>query len=269
MRGVSRESLARARERLDEAPAGADGEAASEELFAVLRLLDREAGLRRVLSDPSLPGERKGDLLRDLLGEQVGERALAVLDDLVRSRWSRARDFTDAVEILAVDSEVAQTQRAGQLDELEDELFRFGRIVAAEPALRNALVDPALPDERKQGLLDSLLGERATPATLRLVRQLAIHPRGRSFDNGLEDYARLVAARRERLLAHVRVAVALSEEQRERLAVALAETYGHEVQLNVEVDPTLVGGLRVQVGDEIIDGTVSRRLDEARRRLTG
>ncbi|CAN5701450.1 F0F1 ATP synthase subunit delta [soil metagenome] len=269
MRGVSRESLIRARERVDEAPDATGEDAASGELFAVLRLLDREGGLRRVLSDPSLPGERKSDLLRDLLGEQVGERALAMLDGIVRSRWSKARDFTDAVEIVAVDAEVARAQQAGQLDELEDELFRFGRIVAAEPALRNALVDPALPDERKQGLIDSLLADRATAATVRLVRQLTIHPRGRSFDSGLADYARLAAERRERLLAHVRVAVPMSEEQRERLAVALAETYGHQVQLNVEVDPTVVGGLLVQVGDEVIDGTVSRRLEEARRRLAG
>ena len=251
MRGVSRESLIRARERVDEAPDATGEDAASGELFAVLRLLDREGGLRRVLSDPSLPGERKSDLLRDLLGEQVGERALAMLDGIVRSRWSKARDFTDAVEIVAVDAEVARAQQAGQLDELEDELFRFGRIVAAEPALRNALVDPALPDERKQGLIDSLLADRATAATVRLVRQLTIHPRGRSFDSGLADYARLAA------------------ERRERLAVALAETYGHQVQLNVEVDPTVVGGLLVQVGDEVIDGTVSRRLEEARRRLAG
>jgi F-type H+-transporting ATPase subunit delta len=139
--------------------------------------------------------------------------------------------------------------------------------VNAEPELRTALSSPFFPAERKRGLLDALLGGKVTQATMRLVTQAAVQTRGRSLDASLEEYARLAAERRERLVAEVHVAIALSAEQRSRLAAALAAAYGHDVHLNIVLDPQVVGGVSVQIAGEVIDGSMASRLAEVRRRL--
>jgi F-type H+-transporting ATPase subunit delta len=269
--GASRNSLAAARERLDTLTqdAGVDVVALGEDMFSVVRLLDREVSLRRVLSDPAQPGEQKAALVHALLDGRAGGAAIDLLSGLVRSRWSQTRDLVDAVEVMAVQSEVVAAEREGQLDDLEDELFRFGRIVAGQPDLRAALSDPALPAERKVELLRALLGGKVTAVTERLVTHLVAHPRGRTIERGLEEYARFAAERRERLVALVKVAVPLTEVQKSRLQVVLRRLYGHEVHLNVELDPAVIGGISVRIGDEVIDGTIASRLDGARRRLAG
>jgi len=167
--------------------------------------------------------------------------------------------------VLAV-AEAADNE--GLLDDVEDELFRFGRVVNAEPQLRIALSDPFIAADRKNELLRSLLGGKVAEPTMRLITQAADHPRGRSLDASLEEYARLAAERRERLVAEVHVAIVLTDEQRGRLRAALTATYGRDVHLNVVLDPRAIGGMSVQISDEIIDGTVAGRLAELRRRMT-
>ncbi|MGH3328030.1 MAG: F0F1 ATP synthase subunit delta [Streptomycetales bacterium] len=276
MQGASRTSLAATRDRLRvtlsrEAGPSEDAGLAQlgEELFTVLRLLDREHALRRALADPSPSPDRRSALLRSALDGKVSGATLDLLDGVVRARWSRSADLADAVEVAAVLTEAARAEREGYLDELEDELFRFGRIVDGQPSLRTALADRALPPDRKRELLRSLLADRATPGTLRLVSEVAAHPRGRTFDRGLGVCTGLVAEWRGRLIAVVRTAVPLSADERLRLANALARTYGHEVNLNIEVDPDVVGGLSVRIGNEVLDGTLARRVDYVRRRLAG
>lgn len=268
MRGASRASLAEAKERLEAALSAGDPSALGDELFAVLHLLDREHGLRRVLSDPAQPGDRKAGAARSLLESGVSSTTLGLIEDVVRLRWARSLDLTDALEELAVVAVVASAETAGRFDDLEDELFRFGRILAAEPELRRALNDPAAPREGKTQLLSDLIETKVTPATLRLVTEVATHPRGRSLERGLDLYARLAAERRSRLVAVVRSSVELTEQQKSRLSAALSAQYDRDVHLNIEVDPTVLGGLSVQIGDEEIDGTIQRRLGDIRRRLT-
>jgi len=272
MRGASRDSLASARERLEELGRSADGTGlgpVAEELFSVSALLDREGGLRRALADPSLPGRTKTELARGLLGEQLDEQTLAVLDGVVSARWSRPADLPDALDELGATALLIVAEAAGELDEVEDELFRFSRIVDREPNLLMALTDQRLPVERKRELSHALLESRARPATLRLVDEVVAHPRGRTLDRALADYAELAAQRRQRLVATVRVAIPLTEAQENRLAAALAREFGRQVQLQVELDPAVLGGVHVKIGDEVLDGTVAGRLAEARHRLAG
>lgn len=271
MHGASRSSLLAARERFDtlvESP-DVDAEALSEELFGFVGLLDRELGLRRVLSDPSLDGSRKADLVASLVGGRDSAAAIDLLGGLVRSRWSRVIDLADAAEILAVSAEVVVAERSGHLDDLEDQLFRFSRIVEGQPALRAALADPALPLARKHDLVVALLEGKATPSAIRLLSRVVTDPRGRHVEAGFELYGQIASERRQRLVALVRAATPLTDEQRTRLAAALARTYGGNVHLNVELDPTVIGGLSINVGDEVIDGTIAARLSDARRRLAG
>jgi F-type H+-transporting ATPase subunit delta len=240
----------------------------SEGLFAVVQLLDRSGQLRRALGDPTTPAGTKSALLDDLLGSQLDALPMRVLKDVVAQRWSSARDLVDAVEVLAVQAAFLVAEADGSLDDVEDELFRFSRIVAQDPQLRAVLTDRGLPSDRKSALLTGLLGERTRPETLRLVTSLVTAPRGRTLEDGLAEYARLAAEIRERSIARVTSAIRLTDAQEERLAAGLQRVLGRAVQLQVDIDPAVLGGLVVRVGDEVIDGTIRHHLRAARVALT-
>ncbi len=271
MQGASREALTTARDNLNAVirAGGADLDQLGEELFAVVGILDREGALRRALTDPGRSGDDRAALVAAVLGGQVQETTTDVLSGIVRSRWSLGRDLVDAVELLAVEAVVAAAERAGRLDAVEDELFRTSRIIAGSPDLRVALGDRSAPVEHRVELIDRLLAGKVTDETARLVRQAVASPRGRTLDRALETYAAVAADRRRRMIATVTAAVPLTEEQLARLGRALSTMYGHDIQLNLDVDPAVVGGIRVEIGDEVIDGSVISRVEEARRRLAG
>ncbi len=225
--------------------------------------------LRRVLTDPAQAGEAKAQLAARLLSGQVGGDAADLVSGMVRSRWSQSRDLVDALEELAATADLTAAQQAGALDEVEDEVFRFGRIVASDSGLRSALTNKSATVSAKSELLRSLLGGKANPVTERLVVRLVVQPRGRSLEAGLESLSKLAAARRDRMVAVVTSAVPLTDQQRQRLGAALAKLYGRQMHLNLDVDPEVLGGIQVQVGDEVINGTIADRLEEATRRMAG
>ncbi|MGW1264673.1 F0F1 ATP synthase subunit delta, partial [Streptomyces drozdowiczii] len=231
--------------------------------------LPRAGAVRRVLTDPAQPGEARAELAGRLLGGQVGGEAVDLVSGMVRSRWSQSRDLVDSVEELANTADLTAAQRNGDLDDVEDELFRFGRIVASDTALRAALTSRTATPAAKGELLRSLLGGKARPTTERVIVRLVTQPRGRSLEAGLDSLSKLAAERRERTVAIVTSAVPLSDRQKQRLGAALAKIYGRQMHLNLDVDPEVLGGIAVRVGDEVINGTVAERLDEATRRMAG
>jgi F-type H+-transporting ATPase subunit delta len=268
MRGISRASLAELEERL--APMTASAATAmplGNELLTVAGLLSSQPALRRALADPSRPAEARSALATSLLTGRVSEATASLVAAAVAARWSLPGDLTDAVEQLAAEAIVAAADAEGRLDELEDELFRFSRVVASQPELRIVLTNPFVSTDTKRALLEHLLAGKVTPEALRLITEATASPLGRSLDVSLEHYAHLAARRRERLVAEVRVAVALTDRQRGRLAATLTTAYGHQVHLNVVLDPRVAGGMTVRVGDELIDGSVATRLADARRKL--
>jgi F-type H+-transporting ATPase subunit delta len=197
------------------------------------------------------------------------------VSDLVGSRWSQPSDLLVATDELAAQALFSAEESgsggtgtgSGSLDQIEDELFRFGRLVDRESRLALALSDPSLPDDRKSGLVERLLGDRATETTQRLVTRVVTHPRGQSIPRALERLAELASERRSRYIAVVTSARPLEGDQAERLRSALSSSFGRDMDLQIDVDPELLGGLVVRVGDELVDGTVSRRLSDLRRRL--
>ena len=269
MRGASRASFAALTDRLtaENITSATVATRLGNELFAVTGLLDSEHVLRRALSDPGKPAEEKGAVAGALLHGKVTRRTESLAVAAAESRWASAGDLPDAIEQLAIEAMVLAADADGTLDDLEDGLFRFGRVVAANPDLRAALADPSAPAEGKQQLLDTLLGGKVTSTTLRLISQMVAHPRGRTLTAALDLCADIAARRRQQLIAVVRTAVELSASQRRRLAQALTRSYGHDVHLDVVIDPSVVGGLSVQIGDELIDGTAASRLAAVRRRL--
>ncbi|HSF38110.1 MAG TPA: F0F1 ATP synthase subunit delta [Nocardioides sp.] len=263
MRGASADAYA--------ATAGAltgtgDAGAVGRDLFGVADLLRAEPALRRVATDASIAGDAKAGLLRQVLSGKVSDLALAVVTIAVAQRWTASRDLADALERLGVVS-VAQSA-GGDAGRLEDELFAFGQVVQDNPELRDALSDPARSRDDKSRLLADLLGDKVLPATVALVQQ-ALSGSYRTVGVALADYQKIASDVRGQGVATVRVARPLADADRQRLAEALSRTYGREIHLNVVVDPEVIGGIRVETGDDVIDGSVASRLDEARRRLAG
>jgi F-type H+-transporting ATPase subunit delta len=269
MRGASRASYAELRDRLAAVAVGpATSEQIGGQLFAVVRLLDSEHGLRRTLADPSKPPAEKAGITRRLLHDRVSEATEGLAADAAAARWASPGDFADALEQLAIEALTLAAQFGGSLDDLEDDLFRFGRIVSAQTGLRQSLVGSTSP-EAKASLLSNLLSDKVSGPSLSLITEVLTHPRGRSPQAVLDLAAGIAARRRQQLIAVVQVAAELSAAQRGRLLAVLTEAYGQGVHLNVVHDPAVVGGVSVQVGDELIDGTAASRLAEVRRRLAG
>lgn len=241
----------------------------SAELFSVTSLLADNGSLRRAIADPGIDVATKERVVDNLLTGKISASTLALVRLAARRRWSEPRDLIDAVETVAVDAALASAERNGQLDEVEDQLFRFERILVGEPALREALTNRYLPVERRRELVHRLLEGKAAQVTVALIEQAVLHPRGRTLERVLDDFTSVAAQRRSRLIARVVTAVALTEEQRGRLAAALATEFGHEVHLQTVVDPSILGGITVRVGDELLDASVLRKLKAAERHLTG
>ena len=155
----------------------------------------------------------------------------------------------------------------GTLDEVEDELFRFARSYESSDQLRSALTDELVPADRRQQIVEDLLGGKATPTTVQLVSLVVGSGRGRDLPAIIDRLVERAAATKQRAVAEVRSAVPLTDDQEERLAAALANATGKQVELKVVVDPSVLGGLVATVGDTVIDGTVRSRLDQVKSLL--
>lgn len=237
-----------------------------DELFAVVDLLDREVTLRRVLTDPSQDATHRAGLAQQLLAGKVGEATLTVVRAAVEQRWSGPASFVAAIERQAVRAELLRANEAGVLDQVEDELFRFVRVVAGNGELRDTLGQQQVDLAARQQIVSRLLEGRAHPITVALARR-AVRARTRTFNVTAEGYLSTAAQLRNRVVATVRVARDLPEDQAARLRAALTKQVGREVDLHVVVDPALIGGMRVEIGDEVIEGTVAGRLQQAHRRI--
>ncbi|GHE10345.1 F0F1 ATP synthase subunit delta [Klenkia taihuensis] len=277
MQAASREALAHSRERLAQhtgGPSGArsDGQGLiglADDLFAVAHLLDGQVSLRRALADASVRPDDRAGVAGRLLRGKVGDAAADVVETVARQRWSRPLDLVEAVETLATDAALDAAEARGELDTVEDELFRFGRIVDGDPDLGRLLGDPAADRTGKTTLLDRLLAGKVSPVTERLVRNSLTSRHVHNAANAVERLSEAASARRGQSVAHVVSAVELSDAQRQRLTGILERTYGRTIGLQVQVDPSIVGGLVIRVGDEIVDGSIANRLAAAGRRFAG
>jgi F-type H+-transporting ATPase subunit delta len=243
--------------------------ALADELFAVAHLLEGQPALRRAMSDASARPDDRAGLARRLLSAQVSPAALTVVEAVARQRWSRPLDLVEATETLAVEAALDAAEARAELDGVEDELFRFGRIIGGDDDLLRILGDRTAPREGKTALLDRLLGGKVSPVTERLVRNSLTSPNVHNAEDVVERLSEVAARRRGRSVAHVTSAVALTPVQEQRLAEVLERLYGRAIGLQVQVDPAVLGGLVIRVGDEIIDGSIAHRLETAGRQLAG
>jgi F-type H+-transporting ATPase subunit delta len=272
MEPVSRASYADAVERLN---AWANGDrpvplaGVADDILAVARVLAGEPRLRRALADPGRSGSERAQLLGTLLAGKVADDAQELLRILVAGHWSSSVELLDATERLGVEALLASAESAGELSEVEDELFRFAQIVDANPELAAALGTSTVEPARRAELVATLLRGKARPATVRLAEVALQGLGGRNFAASLSRLVELAAGRRDRDVAYVVVAVALTDADADRLTASLSQLTGRQVTIKVSVDPTIVGGMSVRVGSDMYDGTIARRLREARADLAG
>ena len=161
--------------------------------------------------------------------------------------------------------EIARAE--GTLDEVEDELFRFARSYEGSDALRNALTDEQIPADRRQAIVETLLGGKTTRTTSQLVSMVVGSGRGRDLPAIIDKLVDRASSAKHLEVANVRVAVALTDDQQHRLAAALENATGKQINMKVTVDPTVLGGIVATVGDTVIDGTVRTRIDQLKSRL--
>lgn len=234
------------------------------DLFAVADALDSSVALRRAVTDPSTPEDGRRRLVHGLLDGKMSKTAVGIVADGAAMRWASGRTFSAAIERQGVRAELFRADDAGQLDETEDELFRFARVVESNLGLRSALADRSVGLPERQDLVSELLAGKASDATVALARR-AVAARERTFAHTIEGFVTLAAEQKNRVVATVRVAQPLGEEQRSRLQAALRRQVGRDIVLQEIIDPGVLGGIRVELGDEVVEGTVAGRLEAARR----
>lgn len=275
MAGVSSESLATALAQLEEKLPTASLQLAKE-LFGILGMVDSSAGLRRALTDPSRNGDEKSALVKQLVGGKVSADAADIAGGLASLRWASARDIGDALETLAATVVIAVAEKKSAvsasgitgLEELENDLFAFNQIVASNHEVQRALSEPQATAAAKTALAEKLMPGASEEAKL-LITQAVTQPRGIKPTRLVERFAELAAKRQQRWIATVSVTRPMTQSQLERLQAGLNAMYGRELKVNINVDPALIGGIRVQVGDEVLDASVITRLSELQRQLAG
>ena len=174
--------------------------------------------------------------------------------------------MSDRIDAYA-DALLSVARAEGKLDEVEDELFRFGRSLEASESLRTTLTDELIPPAKRQAVVEDLLGGKASSTTTQLISFVVGSGRASDLPAIISTLVERAAATKSRTVAEGRSAVALTEDQHNRLAAALANATGKQVELKVIVDPSVLGGLVAQVGDTVIDGSVRSRLDQIKSLL--
>ena len=262
MGSATTQALAATTSALQAAP-GVDLDVARE-LFAAVRVLAGSSQLSGALSDASAPAEGRQKVVANVFGT-FAPATVAVLDAAVRERWSSAADLLTGIEEAGIRAAAIAAPQA----DIEAELFSVARTIAANPELELALGSRLGEASAKGALIEKLLAGRAAEPTVIIVASLAQLPRERRFRSMLSWALRVVADQRGRAVATVFAAAELTPAQTERLQRTLAARYDTEVSLNVVIDPEVVGGIRIEIGDDVIDATVSSRLGDLRQRLAG
>jgi F-type H+-transporting ATPase subunit delta len=273
MRSASRESLTDLVGRFEEAAGDIDDQGLStlaDDLTAVAKLLARESDVMRYLTVPAEDATPRVRLIERLVADKVGTPALDMLRAAVSLRWSDGSDLIDAVELVAQHALLVRAERAGQVDEVEDQLFRFSRVLDTQPRLDALLGDEKAPADGRVRLLHNVLdsaGGEANSIAVALLSQTVELLRGQQAQQAVLGLAEVVVARRGEIVAQVAAAAELTDAQRTRLTEVLSRIYGHPVTVQMQIDPELLGGLWISVGDEVINGTLSARLATAQAEL--
>ncbi|HCG47110.1 F0F1 ATP synthase subunit delta [Corynebacterium flavescens] len=270
MKAASREALAHVETRLDQILAGDNAVAtaaqAGLDLFEVVDVLDGERELRVDLNNVAASAETRKKLAMDLFGDKVSPVAAQVIEAAVSEHWSTGRDLVNGLVTLGRRALLRGAESQGQLGQVEDELYRLAQILDREAELTQLLSDYTAPSARKRGLLANVLYGKVTMFT----EALALQAIGRPERNPIDDVSALsdsAAALQGREIARVTSAGELNEGQQAVLAEKLGKIYGRAMSIHAEVDTSLLGGVRIRVGDEVIDGSTAGKIARLRAQM--
>jgi len=264
MGSATREALSSARTALATV-AAKDALSAGTELFEAARVIGGSAQLRSLLADPSAAANDKASVIGQVFSG-IGTPARTLLSEIVASRWSSQDDLLAGIEEVGIRA-VASSSAKGA--DLEAELFSFGAAVSSDPGLELAVGSKLGSASAKSELVTKLLAKKASPQTLAIIDHLVQQPRGRRIGELVRTAAALVADEAGLSVATVITAAPISAAQLERLRAGLAKSYGRDLKLNQVIDPSIIGGIRVSVGDDVIDGSVATRINDLRLQLAG
>lgn len=265
MGSASRQAIAASKSAL--AGLGAKANLAlGEQLFAAGRAFAESAQLRAVLADPAIENSAKDALLGKVFGKNLDATGTKMLSAIVSNRWSNQDDLLAGIEEIAIR---AAAKSAPKGTSIEAELFSFSRSVSSDAELELALGSKLGDPKAKAAVVIKLIGKKASAPTVAIVAALVQQPRGRRIGVLLSDAANIVADQAGLSIATVTSAQSLGDAQLKALATSLAKVYGRELSINHVIDPSIIGGLRVQVGDDVIDGSVSSRINDVRLQLAG
>lgn len=274
------------------------GQQVADDLTAIAHLVSRTSSLAVVMTDFTVPVPARRRVLRDLLEGRVHPIALRLA--LRAVEIERADELPTSLhelyelaihmhvmgeqELLAQEpistrrlwrelasgyaTAIFEDSTPEDLEEIEDELFRFARIVEANPSLRSALADPSRSTESRRRLLDEILDGKVKPATMR-VAKITLEGHVRDVVGALDFLSELAASARGWRVARVHTARAIDEDERRSLSEAMERITGHPVELHILEDPELLGGAVIQVGDLLVDASARHRLDTLKDRLLG
>lgn len=268
MHAASRESLAALSQRLDAAIGGdnvavAQAAQTGSELFDIVEVLDSDRGLRVAVADTLATAEQRSGLVRSLFAGKVSETTLNLVVDAAAQVWSTPREMREGLVELGRRALLRSAEGQGQLETVESELFQLGHILAEQSQLEQLLADKAATPEAKRGLLASVLYGKVTSVTETLALQAVGRPSKRPADD-IDSLSRLAAGLRNHVVARVTSATAVSDEQERALADKLGRVYGKAMSIHTVIDKSILGGLVIRVGDEVIDGSLSTNLEKLR-----
>ncbi|OIR42054.1 F0F1 ATP synthase subunit delta [Corynebacterium sp. NML140438] len=271
MKAASREAQTKVSEQLDQLIQGAGDTVAvalqlGTELFLTVDQLDAERALRIAVADNSLDASQRRGIINDVFGAKVAEPTAQILAAAASEEWSNPREFRAGLINLGRRALMKGAEAQGQLDQVENELYQLSTLLEKERKLTQLLSDRTATAVQKRGLLANVIYGKVTTVTEALALQVIGRPEHHPVDD-LAALAADVAALRGKAVARVVTAQALSDAQRDALAQKLENIYGREMAIHSEVDPSLLGGLTIRVGDELIDGSTRGKLNRMRTDL--
>jgi F-type H+-transporting ATPase subunit delta len=270
--GSSKSSLKELRTSLDAAVKGKSAneiEHMARDLFAVVVAFDASTALRRAVTDPARDESAKSTLVKDVFSGSLSGPAVALTQRASSLRWSTPGDIADAVEKIAIETLAVVAEVAETLEKVEEELFAVIRILSSEKDLQSGLNDAKFTEESKRALITSVFGTSLSAHSMSILNSIVVHRRGRSLERTMALYAQTIVARKNRTIARVISATPLDQNQRDRIGKSLERVFDRKIRINVTVDPSILGGMSIRVGDELIEGSILSRLVEAGRALSG
>ena len=238
------------------------------ELFTITKVLDDSIQLERALTDPSRPVADKVAVLTELLGDNVHPTTMEIMTDLVSRHWSRARDIANAVEDFGVDAMMYYADATGATLQVSVELSELHSALLNLPVVRAKLYDYQATSEARVKLFREVFsGKTLNKVTMRLAEHATCNLRRRRYLETIQWLINKFSRHMGESMVTVTTATPLKKEQIERLVEVYSAKVGRQVHINSVVDPTVLGGMRIQVGDEVTDNTVVAQLQNLHRKV--